>query len=143
MYRGPAARVGANWAVVRASVSSNGSPPVPLSGGGTAGVSGSPPTSGVAALATGVADTNGEALLAVPGMGLSVSENAAGPVTEVTTPATVQVWFDATTLKPPQGWLPNPDDTLQKISGGTLRTSSATIQFGPGQTVFVPLTVSM
>jgi hypothetical protein len=143
MYRGPAARVGANWAVVRASVSSNGSPPVPLWGAVLEVLSGSPPTSGMPALATGVADANGEALLAVPGMGLSVSDSAAGPVTETTTPATVQVWFDETTLKPPPGWLPNPDDTLQKISGGTLKTASAAIQLGPGQTVFVPLIVSM
>jgi hypothetical protein len=143
MYRGPAARVGANWAVVRASVSSNGSPPVPLRGAVLQVLSGSPPTAGAPPLATGVADTNGEALLAVPGMGLTVSQNPTGPVTEITTTATVQVWFDPTTLNPPPGWLPDPDDTLQKLSGGTLKTASATIQFGPGQTVFVPLTVSM
>jgi hypothetical protein len=143
MYRGPAARVGANWAVVRASVSNSASTPVPLWGAVLQVLSGSPPTAGVPAIATGVADANGEALLAVPGLGLSVSDSAAGPVTEATTVATVQVWFDATTLKPPPGWLPDPDDTLQKIAGGTLKTASAAIQFGPGQTVFVPLIVSM
>ncbi len=88
MYHGPAARVGANWAVVRASVSSNGSPPVPLRGAVLQVLSGSPPTAGAPPLATGVADTNGEALLAVPGMGLTVSQNPTGPVTEITTTAT-------------------------------------------------------
>jgi hypothetical protein len=143
LYRGPAAPVEPNWAVVRVSVSSNSAPPIPLPWALLQVFSGAPPASGAIAMATGVADANGEALLAVQGLGLQVSSSAGGPVTEVTTAATVQAWFDPTILSQPPGWAPNPDDTIQQIPGGALKTATAAIQFGPGQTVLVPLTISM
>jgi hypothetical protein len=141
LYRGPSASVAPNWAVVHASVINNAIPPVRLlwavlqvlqSGAG-----------GTTVLATGMADPNGEALLAVPGLGLQVSSSPGGPVTEITTAATVQAWFDPTNLSQPPGWLPDPDLILTNLSSSAWKTASAPIRFGPGQTVFVPLTVSM
>jgi hypothetical protein len=137
LYRGPAACVEPNWAVVRASVVSSATPSVRLRWAVLqVSVSGS-------VLATGVADQNGEALLAVPGLGLQVSSSPGGPVTEITTAATVQAWFDPTILSQPPGWVPNPDNILQNLSSSSWKTASAAIQFGPGQEVLVPLTVSM
>ncbi len=137
LYRGPAASVAPNWAVVRASVSSNAANPVPLRWAVLQVLN------GTTVMATGMADINGQALLAVSGLGLQLSQVASGPVTEQTTPATVQAWFDPTILSQPPGWLPDPDAILQQIPGGSLKTASASILFGPGQTVFVPLTVSL
>jgi hypothetical protein len=141
LYRGPSADIAPNWAVVRAAVTSNGNPPVRLPWAVLQVLSGAPPLSGASPMATGVADWNGEALLAVPGLGLQVSSSSGGPVTETTTLATVQVWFDPTILSQPPGWVPNPDDILQNLSSSSWKTATAAIQFGPGQTVFVPLTV--
>ncbi|HTT63983.1 MAG TPA: hypothetical protein VMG35_19160 [Bryobacteraceae bacterium] len=136
LYRGPAAPVAPNWAVVRASVVNDAKPPVRLRWAVLQVLS------GATVLATGMADLNGEALLAVPGLGLQVSSNSGGPVTEVTTSATVQAWYDPTILSQPISWVPNPDDILLHLPG-SFKTATATIQFGPGQTVNVPLTVSM
>ncbi len=137
LYRSPAAPVAPNWAVVRASVTSDANPPAPLPYAVLRVMN------GASIMATGVADANGEALLAVPGLGLQLSSASGGPVTESTTAATVQVWFDPTVKQPP-GFVPNPDDILQNLTTNiSLKTASASIQFGPGQTVLVPLTVSM
>ena len=143
LYRGPSASVAPNWAVVRASVTSNSTPPVRLPWAVLQVLSGSPPVNGARPMATGIADRNGEALLAVPGLGLQVSSSSGGPVTETTTQATVHVWFDPSILSQSPDWVPNPDDILQNLSSSSWKTASAAIQFGPGQTVFVPLTVSM
>jgi hypothetical protein len=137
LYRGPAAPVGPNWAVVRASVASDATPPVPLPWAVLQVLN------GATVMATGVADSNGQALLAIQGLGLRVSSSAGGPVTEVTTAATVQVWFDPTILSQPAGWVSNPDDILQNLTSSAWKTASAAIQIGPGQTVIVPLTVPM
>jgi hypothetical protein len=133
LYRSPAAQVAPNWAVVRASVASNANPPAPLPWAVLRVMS------GATIMATGVADANGEALLAVPGLGLQLSSTSGGPVTETLTTATVQVWFDFTVPPPP---VSNPDDILLNLTTKTFSTASASVQFGPGQTVLVPLTVS-
>jgi hypothetical protein len=141
LYRGPSASVAPNWAVVRASVTNNAIPPVRLPWAVLQVVQISGATTTV--LATGIADPNGEALLAVPGLGLQVSSSPGGPVTEITTAATVQAWFDPTNLSQPPGWLPDPDLILTNLSSSAWKTASAPIQFGPGQTVLVPLMVSV
>lgn len=137
MYRGPAAPVSPNWAVVRASVTSNGTPPARLPWAVLQILN------GTTVLAAGVSDPNGEALLGIAGLGLQVSSSPGGPVTEVTTAVTVRAWFDPATLTQPAGFVPNPDIILQSLSSGSWKTASASIQIGPGQTVYVPLTVSL
>jgi hypothetical protein len=136
LYPGPSAPVALTWAVVRASVMSNASPPQRLPWAVLQVLN------GPAVLATGVADQNGEALLAIAGLGLQVSSSPGGPVTEVTTSATVQAWFDPANPNPAANWVPNPDDILTNMSG-PWKTGSSAIQIGPGQTVRVPVTVSM
>jgi hypothetical protein len=137
LYRGPAAPVGLNWAVVRVSVMSNANPPVPLPWAVLQILN------GTTVMTTGVSDANGEALLAIAGLGLQVSSSAGGPVTEVTTAFTVNAWFDPTNLNQPSNWVPNPDIILQSPGSSSWKTGSAAIQIGPGQTISVPLTVSM
>jgi|SRR5271157_335449 len=137
LYPGPAAPVAPNWGVVRASVTSNASPPVPLPWAVLQVLK------GTTVMATGLSDPNGEALLAIAGLSLQVSSSAGGPVTEVTVAATVNVWFDPTNLTQPSGWTPNPDDILQALTSLAWKTTSASIQIGPGLAVYVPLTVSL
>jgi hypothetical protein len=136
LYRGPAAPVAPNWAVVRASVTSDATPPSRLPWAVLQVLN------GTTVLATGVADSNGEVLIPIAGLGLQVSSSPGGPVTEVTTAATVRAWFDPNNLKQAADWTPNPDDILLNLAG-PWKTGSAQIQIGPGQTVYVSLTVSM
>jgi hypothetical protein len=137
LYRGPAAPLGLNWAVVRVSVMSNANPPVALPWAVLQILN------GATVMTTGVSDANGEALLAIAGLGLQVSTSPGGPVTEVTTAFTVKAWFDPASLTQSADWVPNPDIILQSLGSASWKTGSAAIQIGPGQTVYAPLTVSM
>jgi hypothetical protein len=137
LYPTPAAPVAPNWAVLRVSVLSNATPPAPLpwaviqvSGAGSP-------------VPVGLTNENGEALLAVLGLGLSLSSNSTGAVTEATTSATVTALFDPSSLNRPKDWIPNPDDILLNQSSSQWKTASQPVQLGPGQTVFVTLTISM
>ncbi len=133
MYPSPAGATPHNWAVVRASVANNATPPQPLPGA-VVQVLG----------ATGVTNSLGEALLAVPGPGLQPSSNSTGPVFETTATATVTAWCDKSLLKKPPGWISNPDDILTTLSTGQWQTASQPgVLLVPGQTTFVALTISM
>ncbi|HEY6389727.1 MAG TPA: hypothetical protein VIX89_00535 [Bryobacteraceae bacterium] len=138
LYPGPAAPVDPNWAVLHVSVVNAAAPhdelPWPvLRVFDTTTV---PP----AVRATGAGDDRGQALLAIPGLGLQVSSTADGKVTETTTAATVQAWFDPGVLDQPKGWIPDPDDMLQRRS--SLKTATETIQIGPGLRFFVTISIS-
>ena len=137
VYPTPAAPIAPNWAVIRASVLSNASPPAPLPWAviQVSGVGNPPPT--------GVTNQGGETLLAVPGLGLKLSSASTGSVTETTTPATVTAWFDPSVLSQPVGWVSNPDDILVSLSSGQWKRASQSVQLGPGQTVYVNLTISL
>jgi hypothetical protein len=137
LYPTPAAPVAPNWAVVRVAVVSNATPPVPLPWAVVQVLgAGNPP-------ATGLTTPNGEALLAVPGLGLKLSSSGTGAVTETTTPATVTAWFDPSVLTQPAGWVPNPDDILWNLSNPLWKSASQAVQLGPGQTILVALTISV
>lgn len=137
MYPTPAAPVAPNWAVVRATVVSNANPPVPLPWAvvQVTGIA-TPPRAGLT-------NQNGEALLAVAGLGLTLSSAAGGTVTEATTPATVTAWFNPATLSQPKGWVANPDDILLNLSNAQLKSASQSVQLGPGQTVFITIAISV
>ncbi len=139
LYPTPAVPVAPNWAVIRVSVVSNATPPAPLPWAVIQVASSGNPT------ATGLTNENGEALLAVPGLGLKLSSSSTGAVTEATTPATVTAVFDPATLGQPKGWVSNPDDILLQLASPspTWKSASQPVQLGPGQTVFVALTISM
>jgi hypothetical protein len=137
MYPSPAAALGPNWAVVRVTVSSNAATPAPLPWA-IVQISGIPGLS-----PAGVTNNLGEALLAVPGLGLKLSSSASGSVTEAMTAATATVWFDLDSLKQPPGWVANPDVILQDRSNSKWKTASEPVQLGPGQTSFVKFSISV
>jgi len=136
LYPGPGSTPEANWAVVRASVTSSAGAGLPW-----AIVQVLLTANTVAA--TGMTDARGEALLAVMGMGIQVSSKATDPVTDSTTPVTVQAWFDPSVLAQPAGWIPNPDDILSNLSNPSLKTGTQTGALGARQTLFAAVTVSV
>ena len=137
LFPTPAAAVAPHWGVVRASVQSNAVPPAGLPWSVLRVVSGS------TVLATGMADIHGEALLAVPGLRLQVSASSGGAVTETTTPATLTALFDPSVTDRPTDWIPDPDDILLNLSGAQWKSASQAVELGPGQTVFVTMTISV
>jgi hypothetical protein len=137
MYPTTAAPVAPNWAVLRVLVISNATPPAPLpwaviqvTGAGNPAPS-------------GLTNLNGEALLAVPGLGLKLSSSSTGAVTEATVAATVTTLFDPAALTQPSGWVPNPDDILANPSNPAWKSASQSVQLGSGQTVFTTITISL
>jgi len=139
LYPSPAAPVAINWAVVRASVVSSDTPAKPLAGAvvQVAPSEGPPPKTAI-----GVTNFSGEALLAVPGLGLQLSSNGSGSVIEKTTAVNVNAWFDPALLKTPPNWITNPDDILSKLT--TMKTATPqTLQLAPGQSVFVTIAISL
>jgi hypothetical protein len=137
LYPTPAAPVGPNWAVARISVINNATPPAFLPWTVIQiFISGRAPV-------TGVTNQFGQALAAVPGLGLQLSSNSSGAVTETTTAAIVNAFFDPAVLAQPQDWIPNPDDILANLGSSRLKNVSTTVQLAPGQTVFVNLTIAM
>ncbi len=137
MYPVTAAPLSPNWAVIRVSVVSNATPAVPLPWA-VVQITGA----GASAL-SGLTNQNGEALLAIPGLGLKLSSSSTGAITETTTAATVTAYFDPTVFNKPKGWVPNPDDLLLNLSSAPSKSTPQQFQVGPGQTVFVTLTISM
>lgn len=140
VYPSPAAVVGPNWAVIRASVTLSGTSPA----------QGLPwaylrvvQNSNNAVLATGLSDTNGEALLAVIGLTVQPNTSGTGPVTTSVTPATVTAYFDPSILTQPAGWIPDPDDISSNLSNTALKTSSQPVQLSSGNEFHMsfPITV--
>ena len=138
MYPNAAAPTLPNWAVVRVSVVKAGTtPPKGLPWAITRVTR----TSDNRVLATGMCDLQGQALMAVAGMGAQVSKNAAGAVTEVTVGVTVDAWFDPGILKQPQSWIPNPDDVLSNLANDKLLHNFGAAQIAAGQTVSLSIEI--
>ena len=140
LYPNGAAPILPNWAVVRVSVVRTGTPPP---NGLPWAVTRVTRTSDNTVLATGMADSQGEALMAVAGMGAQVSKNAAGAVTDVTVGVSVDAWFDTDIQKQPVGWIPNPDDVLNNLAKATVKHSSANAQIAAGQAVSLSIAISV
>jgi len=67
-------------------------------------------------LATGMSNENGDALLAVPGLGVSASQNGGGAVSESTIDVDVAAfWEDPGQQKRPASWIPDPDVILNDL----------------------------
>src|SRR5258708_4436815 len=131
MYPTAAAPVSGNWAVIRVSVFSDDKPAVFLPWAVVqVSITAMPPV-------TGLTNQLGQALAAVPGLGLQLSSSPTGAVTETTTPATVTAWFDPAALKQPRGWVTNPDDILTDLASTRLKTTSKAVELAPSQTVLV------
>jgi len=129
LYPSPATTAGPNWAVIHASVTNSSTAPAQ---GLPWAVLQVVQTSDNTVLTTGVADTNGEALLAVIGLTVQANTSGSGPVTVSTTPVTVTAYFDPSILNEPEGWIPNPDDILSNLSNAALKSSSQSVQLGSG-----------
>jgi hypothetical protein len=136
LYPGSLSTVEANWAVVRASIASSTGTPLPWA---VVEVLLSDHT----VAATGLADARGEALLAVPGLGIQVTSTATDPVTDATTSVTVQAWFDPSVLTQPSSWVPNPDDILGNLANPALKTGTQASALGARQTLFANITISV
>ena len=136
LYPTPSSPVELNWAVVRAVVVSTSGTPLPWSAVEVLLIDKS-------VAAKGVADERGQALLAVPGMGIQVTSHATDPVTEATTAVTVQAWFDPGVLKQPAGWAPNPDDILGNLTNPALKTNTQNGALGARETLFATITISV
>lgn len=136
LYPSPSSTIEANWAVVRASVTSSAGDPLPWAFVEVL-------LSDATVAARGVADARGEALLAVMGLGIQVTSQATDPVTEATTPVTVQAWFDPTVLTQPRNWVPNPDDISGNLANPALKKGSTTGALGARQTLFASITISV
>jgi len=140
LYPSPSAGVAPNWAVIRASVVQAGTnPPKGLP---WAVLRVSLPT-GNNVLATGMADARGEALLAIPGLGVQPSQSSHGSVTESTVDVRVDAWFDPTVLTQPPGWIPNPDEILNRLFDPELKNSAQSAQIGAGQTLSLSFAISV
>lgn len=136
LYPSPSATLEPNWAAVRVSVTNTAGVGLPW-----ALVELIKSDSSVAAV--GMTDARGEALLAVAGLGLQVSKDASGSVTETTIPVTIQAWFDPGVLTQPVGWVPDPDAILGSISGTTLKTEKKNGTLGSSMMFPAAITISV
>lgn len=140
LYRGPAAPVAPNWAVIHCSVVQAGTaPPVGLPWAVLRVLR----TSDNAVLATGAADARGEALLAIAGLSLQVNSAGGGAVLQPSVGVTVQAYFDPQAAGKPASWIPNPDDILNNVSNPAWKTASSAAQVSAGTTQSMVLTISV
>jgi hypothetical protein len=130
MFPAPSATVAPNWAVIRASAVRSGVTPTQ---GLPWAVLQVVRNSDNKVLATGMADSSGEALLAVLGLKMQESSGGAGPVTVSSIAVTVTAWFDPAILDQPRGWITNPDDILSNLANPQLKKDSQTLSLGAGQ----------
>lgn len=127
VYPAPSTPTGLNWAVVRVSVThtvAGTAKGLPWAVVQLAGVT-SPWSS---ASPTGMTYTNGEALLAVPGLKQSVS-------------ATIAAWFEPDTLNQPPAWIPDPDEILTNAS--TVKSAPQPAQLGVGKVLTTSISISV
>jgi hypothetical protein len=140
VYPSPAGAIGPNWASIHASVTLAGStPPKGLPWAVLQVVQ----NSNNAVLATGQADLNGEALLAVVGLTVQANTGGSGPVTVSTVAATVTAYFDPSVLSQPTGWIPNPDDILTSLPNPALKSSSQAVQLTSGQEIAMNFAITV
>jgi hypothetical protein len=136
LYPSPSAVTEPNWAIVRANVTA-------IDGSGLPWAVVQVIRSDNTVAATGMTDARGEALLAVTGLGVQVSANGSGSVTETTIPVIVKAWFDPGVLQQPAGWIPNPDDILTDIANAALKTGSMTGALGARQILLAAISISV
>jgi hypothetical protein len=139
LYATASVALGANWAVVRVSVTSAGTTPAHGLGSAMVRVT---RTSDNAILATGMTDSRGEALLAVPGLGVRVGSTVDSAVLEATTAVTVQAYFD-TSLLAKTKTLPDPDALLGNLNGASVRTAAQTAELGAGVSVAMSFSIAV
>ena len=138
VFAGPGASAAINWAKLRISVVKAGT----SQGLGYALVQVTN-TSTSTVLATGMTDLRGEALLAVPGLGVTASAAAGGAVMQKTTAVTITAFFDTTNTTQPAGWLPDPDQMLLNLHGASVKSVTQSAQLSPGTSQPFTLAISV
>jgi len=141
LFPSAAAIPGGNWAVVRASVTRGAS-----TNGIAFAVLRLVRDSDSVVLATGMSGSNGEALLAVPGIGVTSNPNGGGAVTTATIDATLTALVSPDTLSAvaaDPGWLPNPDDVLDDLANAGLKKNSQAVKIGRGTLSHVTLPIAV
>lgn len=131
LYPSPAARVAPGWAVVRATVSAQGTDRQ-LAGALIRAIR----TSDSARLAAGVSDRRGEALVAVPGIPVTTWEEGPGPVLASELDVTLE-----TVVDPAAPAIPDPDDL--EAHRATLPTGSASVRLAAGRVLVAALAVAV
>jgi len=144
LYPSPAAPVAPTWAAIHISVVRSGI--VPLTGLPWCAVQVTHPDNGgkTKVLATTVTDARGEGLLAIPGLGPEISGSETGAVTKSNVSITITAGYDPSiAIPPPDTWVPNPDEIISKLGGGSLKTASLDDEIAPGQTLNRTLAISV
>jgi hypothetical protein len=137
VFAGPNAGTGINWAKLRLSVV-NAATSQRL-GHALVQVTS---TATNAVLATGMTDLRGEALLAVPGLGVTASAAAGGAVMQKSTAVSITAFFDTATSNQPPGWLPDPDRMLLNLKGASVKSATQAAQLSPGTAQSFMLSIS-
>jgi hypothetical protein len=111
MYPSPTATTLPNWALVRASVTKNNT-----NEGLPWAVVRITRNTDQTVLATGIANEHGDALLAVPRLGISVNQNGGGAVTEPTFDVTITALWDPGNQGKPASFVADPDVILLDLN---------------------------
>lgn len=117
LYPAPTASTLPNWALVRAWAGKNNT-----SEGLPWAVVRVTRNSDSALLATGITNQNGDALLSIPGLGISASQNGGAAVSEPTIDTTVTAFWDPDSQGRPASWMPNPDVILNDLANPKWKT---------------------
>jgi hypothetical protein len=139
VYVAPSAPLLPNWAVVRIAVKKAGTADERLAWT----ILRMTRDSDGSVLATGMSDTRGEAVLAVPGLGQAANQNGGGAVVATTVDATVTALFDPSNLSQPKQWLPDPDVVLQNIGAATLKKATKAVKIGRGTLSTLTMEISV
>ncbi len=136
LFAGPAMTAGANWATLHISaVHTQTGQGLPYA------IVQAKAASDGTVLATGMTDSRGEALIAIPGLGVRASDSSAGAVMQALTMVTAEVFFDPSVLARPTAWLPDPDQQLLHLNDPSVFNATQTAQLGSG--ISQPLSFSI
>ncbi len=137
LYPSPAAPTGPNWAVIRASVAAAAGQPLPYAMVRILRASDS------VVIATGMTDRNGEALLAVPGLGIRPNSNGGGGVLSTSVDVTADAAFDPDVLTRGNDWAVDPDRLLDAGNLALKRSSAVTAKIAGGAVTPVLLSIAL
>ena len=133
MYPSVATSVMPSWGVIHVSVVRTGVAPLKGRPWSLVQVTRKDNSNNIVVLASTITDARGEGLLAIPGLGPEVSGSETGAVTNTNIAITITAGFDPNNADPPDTWIPDPDDLLNKLAKGSLTTGTLTDQIAPGQ----------
>jgi len=140
LFAGPGAGAGINWARLHLSVAKAGTAPAQGLGYALIQVTA---TANNAVLAMGMTDLRGEAMLAIPGLGVTANPEGGGSVTTNTTAVSITAFFDTTNFTQSTGWLPDPDQMLLNLKGASVKSATQAAQLSSGTSQSFTLSISI